>query len=392
MNNNTTSAPLVCFIVCDGGPAAHFAAFATNMFNQNQVQITIHATGPALNKLKDSNLPTGLQLRSFTIDESKREQQEQVARELIDSCLKEGARTIIVDIGNKFDALLQTISSKNNLNTDKVRFWCYYDNPEPYVPGGYSLKAEETITASQYILFANKNLAKIPSIIYSLPEKHIDLKDKTTEGIGYYPIEEVEKLIEKRYVESDSLRAENGWTNVKHLFVYFGGNNDAYFDQAFPAFLSSLSQIDKNIVKDIVFLLHQHPAAKKQNRDGVLLQEWLVQQNDIQAIISTLKTSDQALIVADAALYYQTSMAPQFSLIGLPTVQVGHEVYHDVLVKFNLCYTATNSNELAVALQNMKDNSPSSDKIQQHKKFIYNAIGYTPDWPTNLHRIIFDYK
>ncbi|CAF2060055.1 unnamed protein product, partial [Rotaria magnacalcarata] len=134
MNNNTISAPLVCFIVCDGGPAAHFAAFATNMFNQNQLQITIHATGPALNKLKDSNLPTGLQLRSFTIDESKREQQEQVARELIDSCLKEGARTIIVDIGNKFDALLQINSSKNNLNTDKVRFWCYYDNPEPYVP------------------------------------------------------------------------------------------------------------------------------------------------------------------------------------------------------------------------------------------------------------------
>ncbi|CAF5184753.1 unnamed protein product, partial [Rotaria magnacalcarata] len=329
---------------------------------------------------------------SFTIDESKREQQEQVARELIDSCLKEGARTIIVDIGNKFDVLLQINSSKNNLNTDKVRFWCYYDNPEPYVPGGYSLKAEETIKASQYILFANKNLAKITSIIYSLPEKHIDLKDKTAEGIGYYPIEEVEKLIEKRYLESDSLRAENGWTNVKYLFVYFGGNNDAYFDQAFPAFLSSLSQIDKNIVKDIVFLLHQHPAAKEQNRDGILLREWLMQQNYIQAIISTLKTSDQAQIVADAALYYQTSMAPQFSLIGLPTVQVGHEVYHDVLVKFNLCYTTTNSNELAVALQNMKDKSQSSDKIQQHKGLIYNAIGYTPDWPTNLYRIIFDYK
>ncbi|CAF4639264.1 unnamed protein product, partial [Rotaria magnacalcarata] len=43
-----------------------------------------------------------------------------------------------------------------------------------------------------------------------------------------------------------------------------------------------------------------------------------MQKNYIQAIISTLKTSDQAQIVADAALYYQTSMAPQFSLIGLP--------------------------------------------------------------------------
>jgi hypothetical protein len=71
-------------------------------------------------------------------------------------------------------------------------------------------------------------------------------------------------------------------------------------------------------------------------------------------------------------------------------MQVGHEVYRDVLVKHNVCYTATNANELAVGLTKMKEKSRSSDDIQQHKQLIYDAIGYTPDWPNNLHRIIFD--
>ncbi|CAF1072091.1 unnamed protein product [Rotaria sp. Silwood1] len=392
MSNNATSTSLVCFIVCDGGPAGHFAAFATNLFNQNELQIIIYATEPALTKLKNSHLPNDIQLLSFTVEDGDRKQQEQVATQLIDNCLKQGAHSIIIDIGNKFDAIFQLVSSKRNLPTDMIRFWCYYDNPEPYVPGGYSIKTEETIKASQYILFANMNLAKIDSIIYSLPEKSIDLTNKTVQGIGYYPVVEVEKLLQQRELERDTLRVQNNWTNIKHLFVYFGGNNDVYFDQAFPTFLSNLSQIDKNIIQDVLFVLHQHPAAKKQNRDGLLFQEWLSKNNHIQGILSTLKTSDQAQIIADAALYYQTSMAPQFVLLGLPTMQVGHEIYHDILVKFNLCYTATNTIELAVGLTSMKERSYSSDKIQQSKELIYNAIGYTSDWPKNLHRVIFDYK
>ncbi|CAF3706712.1 unnamed protein product [Rotaria sp. Silwood1] len=392
MSNNATSTSLVCFIVCDGGPAGHFAAFATNLFNQNELQIIIYATEPALTKLKNSHLPNDIQLLSFTVEDGDRKQQEQVATQLIDNCLKQGAHSIIIDIGNKFDAIFQSVSSKRNLPTDTIRFWCYYDNPEPYVPGGYSIKTEETIKASQYILFANMNLAKIDSIIYSLPEKSIDLTNKTVQGIGYYPVVEVEKLLQQRELERDTLRVQNNWTNIKHLFVYFGGNNDVYFDQAFPTFLSNLSQIDKNIIQDVLFVLHQHPAAKKQNRDGLLFQEWLSKNNHIQGILSTLKTSDQAQIIADAALYYQTSMAPQFVLLGLPTMQVGHEIYHDILVKFNLCYTATNTIELAVGLTSMKERSYSSDKIQQSKELIYNAIGYTSDWPKNLHRVIFDYK
>jgi hypothetical protein len=385
MSNNVTLTPPVCFIVCDGGPAAHFATFATNLFVQNEIQISIYATGVALTKLKDSHLPDGIQLLPFTIDDSDREQQEKIAVELIDSCMKQNARTIIIDIGNKFDAVFQTVSSETNA----IRSWCYYDNPEPYVPGGYSIKAEETIKSSKYILFANINLAKT---IYSLPDKKIDLINKTIQGIGYYPVIEVEKLLQQREIQRDTLRTENVWDKNKYLFVYFGGNNDAYFDQAFPSFLSSLSYVNKDLLQDILFLFHQHPAAKKHNRDGILLQEWLTKNNHIQVVISNLRTSDQAQIVADAALYYQTSMAPQFVLLGLPTMQVGHEIYRDVLVKYNLCYTATNTTELAVGFTSMKTRNRSENEAQKSKQLIYNAIGYTPDWSNNLHHIILDYK
>lgn len=392
MSNNITITSLVCFVVCDGGPAGHFAAFATNLYAQNLLQISIYATGPALTKLKDAHLPDGIQLVPFTIDELDRDQQEKVATQLIDNCMKQGARTIIIDIGNKFDALFQSITSKYNLPPDTIRFWCYYDNPEAYVPGGYSIKTEETIKVSNYILFANMNLAQVDSNIYSLPEKKIDVANKTVQGIGYYPVTEVEKLLQQREIEKDTLRVQNGWSDIKHLFVYFGGNNEEYFAQAFPAFLSILSQLDKNSLEDILFLVHQHPAAKKLNRDVLLLQEWLSKNNHIQIVISTLKNSDQAQIIADATLYYQTSMAPQFSLLGLPTMQVGHEVYEDVLVKNKLCYTATNPNELAVGLIEMKKKIESVDELQQRKELIYNAIGYTSEWPNNLYRIIFDYK
>ena len=83
-------------------------------------------------------------------------------------------------------------------------------------------------------------------------------------------------------------------------------------------------------------------------------------------------------------------MAPQFALLGLPTMQVGHEVYNDVLVKYNLCHTATNTVELLAGLTSMKQRTRSDSDVQQHKELIYNAIGYTPDWSNNLLRIIYE--
>jgi len=216
----------------------------------------------------------------------------------------------------------------------------------------------------------------------------INLNDKNIQGVGYYPIETAEKLQKQREIEREILRTKYGWNNIKYIFIYFGGNNKAYYEQAFPIFLSSLSQIDKNLLKNILFLIHQHPVAKKQNHDGLLFQQWLPKNDHIQIALSQL-TSDEAQIIADGILYYQTSMAPQFALIGLPIIQIGHEIYEDILVKHNLCKTATNSIELMNGLKVLREKYYLSNEIQQ-KQLIYNAIGYTSDWPQNLQNVILD--
>lgn len=102
MSTNITLTSFVCFIVCDAGPAAHFAVFAMNLFLQYQLRISIYGSGPALTKLLDSNLPNDIHLVPFTIEGFSGEEEEEVAAQLIYSCLKQGARTVIVDIGNKF--------------------------------------------------------------------------------------------------------------------------------------------------------------------------------------------------------------------------------------------------------------------------------------------------
>jgi hypothetical protein len=382
--------PLVCFIVCDSGPATHFAQFAENLLVEGDVRIDIYASGPALVKFQDLHLSEGIRLFRFLLDELSNEEEQNLAIELLDNCVMEGAQTIIVDIANNFDRKLQEAFNKLAVESHDIRFWCYYDNPEEYVPGGYSIRSGETIKSSQNILFANMNFIKRDSKIISLPNITISLSDKNIQGIGYYPIETAERLQQRREIEREILRSKYGWNQIKYLFVYFGGNNKAYYEQAFPTFLSSLSQLNKELLENSLFLIHQHPAAKIQNSDGRLFQRWLLKNTHIQATLSQL-TTDEAQVIADGVLYYQTSMAPQFALIGLPIMQVGHEVYEDILVKHSLCETATNSIELMNGLKVLKEKSHLSNQLQK-KQLIYDALGYTPDWPQNLRNVIVGFE
>jgi hypothetical protein len=376
--------PLLCFIVCDSGPATHFLEFAKILIPQGKLRIYIYASGSALSKLKDLPLPDGIRLFPFISDELTIDKEQNLAVELLNNCIIQGAQTIIVDIANKFNIKLQSAFNELDIALQNIRFWCYYDNPEEYVPGGYSIKSGEMIKLSQNILFANMNLVKNDSNIFSLPDVTINLHGKNIQGIGYYPIETAERLQKRRGIEREILRSKYDWNNIKYLFVYFGGNNKAYYEQAFPIFLSSLSQIDKQLLEDIVFLIHQHPAAKHQNQDGLLFQTWLSKNTHIRAALSQL-TSDEAQVIADGVLYYQTSMAPQFALIGLPIMQVGHEVYEDILVKHSLCETATNSHQFTNGLKILKNKSHLSN---EKKQLIYDAIGYKSDWSQNLYNAI----
>ncbi|CAF3074610.1 unnamed protein product [Rotaria sp. Silwood2] len=378
--------PLVCFIVCDSGPATHFAEFAKNLLAIGNLRIDIYASELALGKFQHLLLLDGMRLISFMLDGLKSEEKQTLAVDLINNCVTQGAQTIIVDIANKFNMKLQTAFNKLEISSCNIRFWCYYDNSEEYVPGGYSIRSGEMIKLSQNILFANMNLLKNDSKIFSLPDVQINLNNKNLQGIGYYPIEIAEKLYQQRELEQNKLREKYGWNNIKYLFVYFGGHNQVYYEQAFPTFLTFLSCMDKKLCKDILFIIHQHPAAKTENQDGLLFLKWLLTNRSIQIVLSSM-TSDEAQIIADGILYYQTSMAPQFALIGLPIMQISNKIYEDILVKYNLCETATNSIEFMNGLKVLKEKTQSLNLIEQ-KQLIYNAIGYRFDWFQNLQNVI----
>lgn len=378
--------PLICFVVCDNGPAAHFAAFVKSLAINDRFCIDIYANDVVLAKFKDLQRSDRINLFHFILDGLNDDGEQGLATDIINNCIIRGAKTIIMDIANKFNTKLQIAFNSIDLALYNIRLWSYYDNPENYVPGGYSIRCRETIKLSQNILFANTNLIQNQSKIFSLPNVPIDLNDKTVQTIGYYPIETAENLYQRRQIERKILREKYDWNNVKYLFVYFGGNNQVYFEQAFPALLSLLSSIDKEYCEDTLFLLHQHPAAKLDNRDGLLLQKWLLKNSSIQITLSPL-TTDEAQIVADGVLYYQTSMAAQFALMGLPIMQVGHKIYDDILVKHDICQVATNSSDFLKGLKILKEKSQLINSIEQ-KQMIYDAIGYTYDWIQNLENVI----
>lgn len=155
-------------------------------------------------------------------------------------------------------------------------------------------------------------------------------------GIGYYPMNQAEKIIEKRTTDHDAVHSAFLIKNRledkgQKIFVYFGGNNEEYFLKKFPAFLSYLTEAAKQIdLKHIVIVIQQHPGAKVKNLDGQQLESCLKQfkgQLEMPKVLLSDFSSDHALLLADIALYYQTSMSALFALAKIPTVQIGHEVY-----------------------------------------------------------------
>jgi hypothetical protein len=198
-------------------------------------------------------------------------------------------------------------------------------------------------------------------------------------ALGYYPTAQAEKIGARRKHEHNALRAHlfakySLIDRGQKILVYAGGNNEEYFTKAFPAFLELLGQID---LSQTIVLLQQHPGAKEKNRDGKLVHAW--NGKTAPFLISEL-TTDDAQVVADVMLYYQTSMGPQFVLAGIPTIQVGHEVYEDILVRNGLCHTATTADALTYALSHL---NVDIDETQ-----ILDRLGISPDWASHLEAVL----
>ena len=364
------STAAICFIACHGGSADHFATFAEVLKGKGH-QVQIYASGPALKKLQDRQF----EAISFSCENG-------AAAEVAKKC--SGAIAIITDVGNDFDVVLHKALSE--FAPKSLRF-AYYDNPEAYVPGGYSATAAKVMGAAQKVLFANANLAQTP--LYDAPHQEIDLPYEKRVGLGYYPLSQGEKIALRRSVEGKEMRARIFSRMARDdrgekIWVYAGGNNEEYFSEAFPAFLRFLSEASlKKDLSDSILVLQQHPAAKEKNRDGKLLQEWTSQQGSGAPLVwfSDLNSED-IQVAADAMIYYQTSMGPQFVLAGIPTIQAGHEPYEDVLVRNGLCSTATDADQFLQALARLKTSAKGSAEA------VREGLGIFPDWDQRLERAL----
>lgn len=373
----SASTAAVCFIACHGGPADHFATFAESL-SKDVGAIQVFASGPALKKFQERGIKVTV---PFDVDKITPVEEDALADQIAKTCST--ASVIITDVGHAFDIKVQKALARQATHVPR---FAYYDNPEPYVPGGYSAVAAEVMLAADGILFANSNLAKTP--ILREPGKEIDFGGRKKVGIGYYPIDQAGKIAKRRDAERLSMRqavfSKNGLVDTgQKVLVYFGGNNEEYFSKAFPAFLSLLEAgMGQSDFTNLVIVIQQHPGAKSKNIDGKIVSEWIGKHSATKKAPKMILSDfppDDAQVLADGALYYQTSMGPQFVLAGIPAVQVGHEKFADILVRNELVPSVTDAGQFISAI-----NGITRQKNEIPRAVILEGLGIKPNWLQTL--------
>jgi hypothetical protein len=375
--------PTVCFIACHGASADHFATFIQNT-PPHTANVLVYASQQMAAKFEDKKIDLQGQ---FSIDNPTSEEATRAAIKIAKECAT--ASVVLTDVGHRFSSTIQKALTEYAPTVTRL---AYYDNPETYVPGGYSTVAAEVMCLAQWVLFANANLAEMT--LYQEPNKAVDLTRQKKIGLGYYPIQNADTISYRRANEQAALRqkilssyelADLG----QKIVVYFGGNNEEYFTKAFPAFLSLLAEaLNESAISQTLFVLQQHPAAKTKNLDGQNVSEWIEQHakagNCPKFIVSDF-ASDIAQIIADGALYYQTSMGPQFVLAGIPTAQIGHEPYEDILVRGALIKSITKKDQLIDTLNAFCRAKQQGQEVQ--REVIERGLGIKHDWPQILSRM-----
>lgn len=354
------NAAIICLIACHGASADHFSVFAEKLLSEGY-EVQVYASEHALKKFQDRQIPITM---PFKTDQLSPEEEKALAAEIAKSCR---GSVVLTDVGNPFDITLQKTIAADTPETFRL---AYYDNPEPFVPGGYSKVAAEVMGAAQRVLFANANLVHSPLI---------DIPFQNRVGLGYYPTAQADKIAKRRGEEGGRMRRQLfdkfGLRDTgQKVLVYFGGNNEEYFTKAYPAFLSFLSEgID---LSNYIFIMQQHPGAKSKNIDRQMLEDWIKEHQNAPRVILSDWTSDDIQVIADGALYYQTSMGPLFALAGIPMAQVGHNTFEDVMVRSGLCLSATNTADFVEVIGKMK----SALVTDEQRQSIYKSIGIREDW------------
>lgn len=347
------TASVIYFVACHPAPATHFAQFAPALRQQGH-KVEILATGTALKKFSDLRV---------TVREFDPKQIEELAK------ICSVAQIVITDVGASFMGDLHRALEKE---FPHVVHLAYYDNPEREVPGDYPKIAKSVVQNSQGVLFANRKLAN--EALYP---------GKPSYGVGYYPLEHAQMIFRRRCEEHRTKRAEllkalQVEDRGQKILVYFGGSGDnkEYVESAFPHFLHTLEGV-RALEQPLSFvvLVQQHPRAE--NKDKEQLDKWKERFPDFPLFISRTN-SDEAMVLAEGALYFQTSMNIEFYVARIPTImQISREPYRDILVRNRLCPSVSSPAEFYEALHAKPVPEKSDEEIEE-------MVGITPKWPLVL--------
>lgn len=346
------------FLACHPNAGGHMADFKSSLDKQG-----VATTFLAADKAYDAAVRRG----SSSVERISSEHAKAVALRLHQS-----ADRVIADVGSEFSALV--FQELDALNSKVVKI-AYYDNPEPFVPGGYSATAAAVIRAADGVLFANAALAK--ETIYDGDKKPLDLSAKKRHGLGYFAFEKLEEYRQQRLGETRPTKRAEFFAKAgledrgQKLLVFLGGANETYEKQVLPALgeIFREASLDKSIV-----VLQRHPRASDADCE-------LFEALPANFVLSPMDF-DSALVMADQVAYYQTSASVYFPLMGLPAIQLGHEPYEDLLIRNALCSFAGTADGLTAFLQAEKSSTtaPEGEELQT----LYRLIGADPHWAKHL--------
>jgi hypothetical protein len=359
----------VCFIALHGNSSDHFATFAQQL-SKEQISVQVYAAESMVKRFQDRSI----KVVSFSTEEQCVKQE--IAR-VVEACSK--ALAVIVDVGCPV-----AIEVMRQLSERSIRRIAYYDNPEPFVPGGYSEVAASVIQLADTVLLANASLTQLESA----PGRPIPIEGTRVIGLGYYPVAQAERITARRSIaQREAVRAaffqqQDLKDKGQKIVVYFGGNNRENF-ALFPKFLEMLEEEMKHSdLSDLMFVLQQHPGAKSANTDGKALEEW-IQRNagkkGVPKFVLSKGSTEDAQVYANEAWYHQTSMNVQFPLEGLASAQVPGPA-SDILTRNGFAPSIESAEQFHEAILRAQ----VGWYVVSDKAAVLAKLGIRPDWAQHL--------
>lgn len=310
--------------------------------------------------LKLQRVPVQIAARSFGLEALQRLNIAAAKAETLEAVLAlcRGVTHVIADVGYRlnckvFDALRSRYPG--------IKRYIYYDNPNTYVAGGYSVKLGKIAHLADGVLFANAGLVQKDIYISLEPPIHLEASNRIP--LGFYDEELCREIFHARRLVKSSVRSKLfDLLKIKDfnqkILIFFGNRNYPGIDSSLKNFLFFLDEVSarRNLAKYII-LIQQHPTAAVKCGESEILEKWQGRQKNPPVLVRFSPLSKkEALTVADVALFNQTSLTMTFALADIPAVQVGPSATRDFLVEAKVIPTLTSVDQWqSLIVQNLND-------------------------------------